>query len=135
MQVFMLGEAYKPGTYAEGSGANLPLLQALVTEPGGSPWTTTAQIHPRTAQPLGIREGARIVVESPAGRIELPVHLQEGVWPGVVRIPQGGGHTAFGRFARGRGANVMELLIPSFDPYGGFEAIGETRVRVKRIES
>jgi anaerobic selenocysteine-containing dehydrogenase len=128
-------EPFKSGTYAEGSGANLPLLQALVTEPGASPWTTTAQIHPGTAEPLGIREGDRIAVESPAGRIELPVHLQGGVWPGVVRIPQGGGHTAFGRFAKGLGANVMELLAPSFDPYGGFEAIGETRVRVKRIES
>jgi hypothetical protein len=52
-----------------------------------------------------------------------------------VRVARGGGHTAFGRFARGRGANVMDLVVPGIDPLGGFPALLGTRVRVERIAS
>jgi anaerobic selenocysteine-containing dehydrogenase len=128
-------EPFKPGTYAQGSGANLPLLQELTTEPGAVPWVTSASLEPRTAESLGIRHGDRIAIESPVGRIELPVTVWPGVRPGCVRVPQGAGHTAFGRFARGRGANVMEILAADFDPFGGSPAVLGTRVRVTRIAS
>jgi anaerobic selenocysteine-containing dehydrogenase len=128
-------EPFKPGTYAQGSGANLPLLQELTTEPGARPWVTAASLEPRTAESLGIRHGDRIAIESPVGRIELPVTIWPGVRPGCVRVPQGSGHTAFGRFAKGRGANVMEILAAEIDPLGGIPAVLGTRVRVTRIES
>lgn len=131
----LLLEPYKPGTYAVGSGANLPLLQDLVTEPGGAPWQTTAALHPRTAEALGIRHGDRIEIESPAGRGELRVAVHGGVRPGSLRLPRGGGHTAFGRFAAGRGANAMELLVAELDPLGGFAALLGTRARVRRIDA
>jgi hypothetical protein len=51
----------------------------------------------------------------------------------VIRIAQGGGHTAFGRFAKGTGANVMHLVVPRLDPFGGFPAWIGTRVRVRRV--
>ncbi|MEN8183244.1 MAG: molybdopterin dinucleotide binding domain-containing protein, partial [Myxococcota bacterium] len=131
----LLLDPYRRGTYAVGGGANLPLLQDLVTEHGGSRWETTAALHPSSAEPLGIRDGDRIAVESPAGRVEVPVHVDIGVRPGTLHFPQGGGHTAFGRFAKGRGANVMELLVPAFDPLAGFAALTGTRVRARRIPS
>ena len=112
-------EPFKPGTYAQGSGANLPLLQELAIEPGAAPWVASASLEPRTAESLGIRAGDRIAIESPVGRIELPVTIWPGVRPGCVRVPQGSGHTAFGRFAKGRGANVMEILAAGIDPLGG----------------
>jgi anaerobic selenocysteine-containing dehydrogenase len=127
-------ETYKPGSYAVGSGANLPLLQDLVTEPGGAPWQTTAAIHPRTAEALGVRHGERIAIESPGGRAEARLAVHGGVRPGSLRLPRGGGHSAFGRFAAGRGANAMELLVASLDPLGGFADLIGTRVRVRRIE-
>jgi hypothetical protein len=52
-----------------------------------------------------------------------------------VRVPQGSGHTAFGRFAKGRGANVMEVLAAGIDPLSGVPAVLGTRVRVTRIAS
>ena len=129
----LLLEPYKPGTYAVGSGANLPLLQELVIEPGAAPWRTTAALHPRTAEPLGVRSGDRIEVASPVGRVEVRAAVHEGVRPGHLRMPRGGGHTAFGRFAAGRGANAMELLVPALDPLAGFPSVLGTRVRVRRL--
>lgn len=126
-------EPYKPVTYAEGSGANLPLLQELVTEPGQRAWITTVELHPDTARRLGVREEDAVEIESPVGKIAAPAHLHRGVRPGVIRIAQGRGHTAYGRFARGRGANVMELVAPRWDPFGGFPARIGTRVRLRRI--
>jgi anaerobic selenocysteine-containing dehydrogenase len=130
----LLLEPWKPGTYAEGSGANLPLLRDLAIEPGGAA-ATSAALHPDTAAALGVGRGDLVALVSPAGRVELPVSVHPGVRPGSVRVARGGGHTAFGRFARGRGANVMELVAPGFDPLGGFPALVGTRVRVERIAS
>ena len=131
----LLLEPYRPGTYAEGSGANLPLLQELVTEAGHRAWSTTIELHPDTARKFGVREGDGLEVESPApgGKIAAAAHLHSGVRRGVMRIAQGGGHTAFGRFARGSGANVMHLVVPRLDPFGGFPTWVGTRVRVRRI--
>lgn len=126
-------DPYTPGTYAVGSGANLPLLQELVTEPGLSAWKTTAEIHPETAAAFGVRAGDTVEVQSLEGRLTLPVHLDAGVHPEAVRIAQGGGHTAFGRFARGHGANVMDLVAPSLDPLGGTPSYLGTRVRIRRV--
>ncbi len=129
----LLLEPYRPGTYAEGSGANLPLLQELVVEPGERPWTTTATLNPETAASLGVGDGDRVVVESPAGRVTVGVALHAGVRPGVLRIPQGGGHTAYGRWARGRGVNVMDLVVADVDPWTGSVALHGTRVNVRRL--
>lgn len=82
-----------------------------------------------------MREGDALEVESPApgGKIAATAHLHRGVRRGVIRIAQGGGHTAFGRFAKGTGANVMHLVVPRLDPFGGFPAWIGTRVRVRRV--
>lgn len=125
-------EAYKPGTYAEGSGANLPLLQELVTEPGAAAWSTTATIAPETAARLGLTSGDRVTVESPTGAIVVPLRVVRGVRPDAVRVPRGGGHSEFGRFARGRGANVMRLIAQTNEPIGGFPILHGTRVRIRK---
>lgn len=128
-------EAYKPGTYAEGSGANIPLLQDLVTERGKRPWQTMAEIAPETAAKLGVRTGDLIEVTSPAGSLRTPALVKQGIRGDVVRIPRGGGHDAMGRYAKGWGANVMALLVPVTDALGGFPALQATRVSLRRIES
>jgi len=52
-----------------------------------------------------------------SGSIVVRVHLSDAIGEGVVRVPKGGGHTAFGRFARGRGANPQELIsLATLDP-------------------
>lgn len=125
---------YKPNTYAEGSGANLPLLQELPLYKGRPLWTTEAQMNPDTAQAYGIAEGDRIEIQSAVSAIQVLVQLSNGILPGVVRVPQGGGHTAFGRAAIGHGANVMRLLSQDgLDPLSGVSPLVGTRVRVRKV--
>ncbi len=125
---------YRPNTYAEGSGANLPWLRELDSRIGSSQHGTRVELHPKTAQALGLASGERVAVESPAGRIECVAALTHGVEPGVARIAQGDGHTAFGRFARGVGANVMQLVAGGpADELFGFDILCGTRVRLRRL--
>jgi anaerobic selenocysteine-containing dehydrogenase len=127
---------YQPSTYAEGSGANLPWLQELGAHVGRPPWTTEAEIHTDTAATYGIRDGDRVEIESPIGKIVARAFVGEGIAPGVVRVPQGGGHTAFGRFAAGWGANPMELVDPdAMDPVTGVPAHCATRVAIRRARA
>lgn len=128
-------EAYEPGTYAEGSGANLPLLQELVTERGQRPWHTLVEIGKEAAARLGIRAGDIVEVESPAGSVRAPASIRYGIRPDVVRIARGGGHSEFGRFARGWGVNVMGLMVPSTDSFAGASALLGTRVSLRKVTS
>ena len=126
-------EVYEPGTYAEGSGANLPLLQELVTVRGQKPYTTQVEMSHEAAAELGIANGNLVEVSSAAGMIRVPASIRRGMRKDVVRIARGGGHSAFGRFAKGWGANVMSLIVPATDPLAGVPALGSTRVSVRKV--
>ena len=52
--------------------------------------------------------------------------------PDVVAIPIGQGHTQYGRYASGRGANPFELLAPLADATSGALALGATRVALRK---
>ena len=127
-------EIYQPGTYAEGSGANLPLLQELVTEQGQRPWHTLIEIGPETAAKLRVRSGDVVEVASLGAVLSAPASVRRGVRPDVVRIARGGGHSEFGRFAKDWGINALALVSPQMDPYTGVPALQSTRVSVRRIE-
>jgi molybdopterin-containing oxidoreductase family iron-sulfur binding subunit len=62
----------------------------------------------------------------------LPAHVDPRLAPGCVAIPTGGGHQAFGRWARGFGVNAMELLPGRAAPDTGASLLCATRVRVTR---
>jgi anaerobic selenocysteine-containing dehydrogenase len=123
--------AYRPGGYAEGSGANLPWLRQMRPRPD-SPRTagTLVSIHPDDAPDL--QTGDTIEVTSPFGTITATARVEPRMVPGCVAIPMGGGHEAFGRWARGRGANVLALVAPGAAPRSGADAVCTTRVRVAR---
>jgi anaerobic selenocysteine-containing dehydrogenase len=126
-------EPYTPSTHAEGSGANLPLLQELRSVRGRLPWRTTADLAPETGELHGLSSGDEVEVSSPHGTVRLHVHLRPGMRPGILRVPRGGGHEALGRWAAGWGANVNELLAPVTEPLGGSPALLGTRVALRRI--
>ena len=125
---------YKPNTYAEGSGANLPWLSEISVWTGRPTRVTEAELHPDTARAASVAHGDRLEIESPIGKIEVLARVTDGVAPGVVRIAQGGGHTAFGRYARGWGANVMRLVATApTDPLSGIPPYCGTRVAIRRL--
>jgi anaerobic selenocysteine-containing dehydrogenase len=78
----------------------------------------------------GLTHGAIVSVESAHGRIDATLALDERMLPGYVAVPMGAGHTAFGRWAKDFGANVLDLVRPGPAPGSGVNALCTTRVRI-----
>lgn len=93
----------------DGRGANKRWLQELPEPVTQAVWGTWAELHPDTARELGVKTDDLIRIN---GQVEVPAYVWEGVAPGTVAVPMGGGHTAYGRFAKDVGANVHGLNGP-----------------------
>jgi len=94
----------------DGRGADKPWLQEIPEPVSQIVWDTWAEIHPETAERLGVVENDIVELRSVHGRIEASVRLSEHVRPEVVAVPIGQGHWAYGRYAKDRGANPWQIL-------------------------
>jgi molybdopterin-containing oxidoreductase family iron-sulfur binding subunit len=94
----------------DGSGANKPWLLENPDPVTKLTWHHWVEIHPETAKRLNVRNGEIVRLTSPSATIEAPVLVYPGIHPQVLSVPLGFGHTAYGTFAKGRGANVLDLL-------------------------
>jgi len=104
----------------DGRGANKPWLQEIPEPSNQIVWDSWAEIHPETAAQLGLQEHYKstylyagidvIEIATPSGTLELAVHITPLVKPGVIAAPIGQGHTSYGRYASGRGANLWAFL-------------------------
>jgi len=148
-----------PMTSAFGDSETYPYLlvtQMLITQPRGwegivpslqeayglqtnTKWSSWVEINPRAAELLDIEDGDLVWVESPVGRVQVPVRLYEGIWPNAVYIPPGQGHRTLVKWGRGSdanlvvGANPVQLLIADTEPPGGLAASSPTRVRIYKV--
>jgi anaerobic selenocysteine-containing dehydrogenase len=52
----------------------------------------TLLVHPDDATRHGLADGARALVSSEAGQVEVPVEVSDEMMPGVVCLPHGWGH-------------------------------------------
>jgi molybdopterin-containing oxidoreductase family iron-sulfur binding subunit len=120
-----------PNLY-DGRGANKAWLQELPDPVSKAVWNTWVEIHPEAAKRLGIGEGDPVRVETDAGAIEAPAYLYAGVRADVVAVALGQGHTEFGRYAKGLGANALALLPPAQDAASGAVAYLSARARVSK---
>ena len=109
--------------FHEGSGANLPWMQELPDPASSSIWGLPVEIDPKTAASLGVESGDVVRVESPHGSLQAPAYVHPGAVPQVVSLGVGDGHTHYGRYASGRGANPLSILGPG---------LGATRVKLAR---
>jgi anaerobic selenocysteine-containing dehydrogenase len=116
----------------EGELAHLPWLQGLPDPTTTAVWSTWIEVHPDTAARLGVVEGDYVAVTSSVGSVEVPVYVYPGTQPDVVAMPLGQGHTAFGRWAKDRGANPLTILAPQIDAETGSLAYEATRVRLAK---
>ena len=86
-------QLYTPMAQAVGPGAaNLPHLHELYGLHIKHLWGNWVELNPETAHELGIADGDEVGIESPVGKIRLPVRLYEGAQPDTVSIPAGLGH-------------------------------------------
>jgi hypothetical protein len=117
---------------SDGNLAHLPWLQALPDPVTSVVWDTWIEINTKIADEKGIVEGDVMEVTSDAGTIEAPAYIHPAVPPWTVSMPIGQGHTAFGRYAEGVGANTLSLLPTTVDNTTGGLAWAATRVRVSK---
>ncbi len=115
---------------SDGRGANQPWLQGSPASMTTIAWQTWVEIHPSTAQKLGVQDGDLVKVASPHGEIEAPVYTYPAIRPDTVAIPLGQGHTDLGRYARDRGSNAMQLVGTQTNTTGSGLAWATLRVKI-----
>ncbi len=116
----------------DGRGAHLPWLQATPDPITTATWQTWVEINHRTAEDMGVVEGDVVRLVSQYGAVEALVYPHPGMPPDVVSVPIGQGHRAGGRYAEGRGSNVLSILAPLEDETTGALAWAATRVAVEK---
>ena len=121
---------YPSSRFGDGAHANRPWLQELPDPVSKIMWHSWVEMHPATADRLGLKRGdvVRVTVEDRA--VEVPVWDYPGIREDVVAIAMGGGHTSYGRFADGNGVNPMELLSGAVDDASGSLALVASGVEV-----
>ncbi len=96
-------------------------------------WDSWVEINPKTAAELGIGFGDLVEITSSQGSVRVPAVIYPGIRPDMVAIPLGQGHREMGRYAKGRGANPLQLLVLTTEGTKPQPAWNATRVRIKRI--
>jgi anaerobic selenocysteine-containing dehydrogenase len=117
-------------TLAE-AGANKPWLQELPDPTTTVMWNTWLEMNPETAHELHIENDDVVRVVSDAGALELPVYVYPAIRPDTVAMPFGQGHTAYGRYAEGRGVNPNDLLGQHFNEAGDLAFAG-MKVKIEK---
>jgi anaerobic selenocysteine-containing dehydrogenase len=120
---------FDTNTLWRGRTALTPLLLELTGSREDIAWDSWVEIHPETAEHLGIRAGDRVQLESAVGSLVARARLASVVPRDAVAMPRGLGHRHFGRFANGVGANPMALLPARPDPRTGAPVL-VARVRI-----
>lgn len=116
--------------FQDGRGANLPWIQELPDPLSSVVYGSWVEISPESATRLNLEDGDIVEVTSPNGAIRVPVLVYPGIRPDVAAMPIGQGHSAYGRYAKGRGANPLSILGTQTDKKSGAFAWAATRVKL-----
>ncbi len=119
--------------YHDGRAANLPWMQELPDPASSAMWDLPVEIDPKTAGKLNIANGDRVRIASTKGSLEAFAYVHPAALPGIISMAIGQGHTHYGRYASGRGANPLSILSPAFEEATGVMVTGGTRVRLERL--
>ncbi|MFO3797364.1 MAG: molybdopterin dinucleotide binding domain-containing protein, partial [Anaerolineales bacterium] len=113
------------------AGANKPWLQEVPDPTTTVMWGSWVEINPKTADELGLEDDDVVRIISEHGSLEVPVYRYPAIRPDVIAIVFGQGHTAYGRYAQGRGVNPNQILAPSVNAAGDLAFVA-TRVRLEK---
>ncbi|MBA3672856.1 MAG: hypothetical protein H0W68_12665, partial [Gemmatimonadaceae bacterium] len=100
-------------------------------------WSSWVELHPEKATSMGIERGDLVEVKTAYGTVVAPAYLYLGIRPDTVALALGQGHAStatlgnfnpkddrspvqwgYGRYARGVGARVQDLLASASDGAG-----------------
>ncbi|MGA8280805.1 MAG: 4Fe-4S dicluster domain-containing protein [Desulfobacterales bacterium] len=96
--------------FFDGRGANRPWLCEVPDPITRVAWQTPLLVHPDVLESRGLEQGDLIRIKSGQGEVEAPVYASPWLRPDVMVMSIGQGHTAFGRYAAGKGANPLRLV-------------------------
>ena len=116
----------------DGRHANIPWLQEAPDQISKVVWDSWAEIHPKTAEKLGVKDGDYLRISSAQGTIETRVIIFKAIHVDAIAVPLGQGHTEYGRFAKGRGVNPMKILNLAREGKTGELAMYSTRVKIEK---
>jgi anaerobic selenocysteine-containing dehydrogenase len=94
-------------------------------------WNSWVEIHPETADKLGLEDDDLVRLISPNGEVEVSVYVYPAIHPETLAVPFGQGHTAYGRYAQGRGADLAKLLGAKSNEAGDL-AFATMKVKVEK---
>ena len=80
-----------------------------------------------------LKDGDRVLLESPRGKVMVRVRIYDGVREGVVLIPLGFGHTAYDEFLQNKGVNARRILATKMDPASGLPIWWATPGRITKV--
>ncbi|HEU5174123.1 MAG TPA: molybdopterin-dependent oxidoreductase [Gemmatimonadaceae bacterium] len=144
---------YPSPVFGDGRGANKPWLQELPDPVTKVLWSSWVEIHPDTAERLGIERGDIVEVSANGKSVRAPAYLYLGVRPDTVAMALGQGHRSgildgwfeygdtdddakrvqwgYGRYARNVGVNPFDVLPAGQNDAGGF-AWTSTKVTLRK---
>ena len=120
---------YPSSMYFDGRGANKPWLLENPDPVTKITWQSWVEVNPETAKRIDVREGEFLELTSPHGTVRAQVCVYPGIREDTLGMPLGLGHTEYGRYAKGRGVNAVDLLGAADGQ--GFLPYVSTRVTVK----
>jgi len=115
------------------SSPNLPWLNDIAGAYMFEKWRTWVELHPETADRLGLHDHDHAEVRTPRGELVLPVKLFAGLTPEVLAIPFGFGRRFGGRWCAGIGENPADLVDVQTDPLTGTALWGSTWASVRKV--
>ncbi|MCE5197429.1 4Fe-4S dicluster domain-containing protein [bacterium] len=124
--------AYPHIYFYDGRNANRRWLQEIPEPVTRAVWGSWVEMHPDTARRIGVGMDDVVELEHAGVKLQLPVFVWRGVARDTVAVPIGQGHTDYGRYASGRGVNILRV-INAEDPRVTLNAVGD-RQWVTRIK-
>jgi len=119
---------FRGAGYGEGGTRHLPWLRELPLA-GCNAWPPPVELATADARRLGIRSGDQVLVESPRGSMTMPAHVHDGMRPGALGWPLGGGRWP----ASLAGPSPLELLADLAAAESGHWLACATRARVRKV--
>ncbi|MGD8995402.1 MAG: 4Fe-4S dicluster domain-containing protein [Syntrophobacterales bacterium] len=105
--------------FFDGRGANRPWLCEVPDTLTQIAWQTPVLMHPETVAARGLKQGDIVQIESRWGQLKMPVYETSGVHSKAAVVAIGQGHSAYGRYATGKGINPVSLLPAELEPGSG----------------
>ena len=115
---------------ASGAIGNTPFMNKTVDEDVLLHGMAFVQINPATAGGLGLRQGDKAILTTPAGQAEVRTDLFEGIMPGVVAMPRGLGRTPHDPRLMTHGVSANPMVSSVADPISGLEAAWGVRAKL-----